>query len=362
MMGQLSDAEEMGEFLTKAREGLAFLEEGPFKFERDGERRGAKEIFIEMAENLLFCDDLARDEYARKLQSDPVVGILQWTAYYDCCLRVFEVLEGANHFIEEHEFYPPHIVRENHCIYCGTKEGSFTNVEHVVPEALGNDTLILPRGYVCDECNNRVSSLEQAFLNCLPMSILKIFCVPYSKKGAFHSHRFPNIHIEKTSPNSFRIVGQAGPDSVPQPVKQSDGTIRFSLPFRDNKRFDPIAVARVLAKVGLGAMAMEVGREFALDSRFDAARDFIRKGGPFANRLVMAKSVEPKMGSRIQWNVPELEGAFLECDLLGALFLLGLEPDILVPLPEALLERAIAYDLWDPSPGPHHGSDAVERT
>ena len=36
------------------------------------------------------------------------------------------------------------------CLYCKAEE-SFTTVEHVIPESLGNDDLLL-KGDVCDVC------------------------------------------------------------------------------------------------------------------------------------------------------------------------------------------------------------------
>jgi len=42
------------------------------------------------------------------------------------------------------------------CIYCLRDSSSTTSHEHVIPEALGcRETL--PKGYVCDHCNNHFS-------------------------------------------------------------------------------------------------------------------------------------------------------------------------------------------------------------
>ncbi len=40
------------------------------------------------------------------------------------------------------------------CIFCQLPSHDSKSVEHVVPESLGNKTLILARGVVCDGCNN----------------------------------------------------------------------------------------------------------------------------------------------------------------------------------------------------------------
>ena len=44
------------------------------------------------------------------------------------------------------------------CIFCKTTSAPFTSIEHIVPESLGNTDHILPRGIVCDPCNNYFAS------------------------------------------------------------------------------------------------------------------------------------------------------------------------------------------------------------
>lgn len=40
------------------------------------------------------------------------------------------------------------------CIFCHKDSSTSKSVEHIIPESLGNKSHILPKGYVCDECNN----------------------------------------------------------------------------------------------------------------------------------------------------------------------------------------------------------------
>lgn len=40
------------------------------------------------------------------------------------------------------------------CIFCHKDSSTSKSVEHIIPESLGNKLHILPKGYVCDECNN----------------------------------------------------------------------------------------------------------------------------------------------------------------------------------------------------------------
>ena len=40
------------------------------------------------------------------------------------------------------------------CIFCKTNSGDTKGIEHVIPESLGNIEHVLPKGAVCDRCNN----------------------------------------------------------------------------------------------------------------------------------------------------------------------------------------------------------------
>lgn len=43
------------------------------------------------------------------------------------------------------------------CIFCHKDSSTSKSVEHIIPESLGNKEHILPKGYVCDACNNYFS-------------------------------------------------------------------------------------------------------------------------------------------------------------------------------------------------------------
>jgi len=50
------------------------------------------------------------------------------------------------------------------CIIC-LQDDQAPSVEHIVPRALGNIHYILPKGVVCQRCNNRFSQSEQLVMN-----------------------------------------------------------------------------------------------------------------------------------------------------------------------------------------------------
>ena len=52
------------------------------------------------------------------------------------------------------------------CIWCKQNSDSSKSIEHIIPESLGNQKHTLPRGWVCDQCNNYFSrKVEHPFLD-----------------------------------------------------------------------------------------------------------------------------------------------------------------------------------------------------
>ena len=54
------------------------------------------------------------------------------------------------------------------CIFCKSNSDLSVSIEHIVPESLGNKDHVLPRGWVCDSCNNYLATkVEKPFLDSL---------------------------------------------------------------------------------------------------------------------------------------------------------------------------------------------------
>lgn len=45
-------------------------------------------------------------------------------------------------------------IKDMRCIFCHKASSTSKSVEHIIPESLGNKEYYLPKGYVCDTCNN----------------------------------------------------------------------------------------------------------------------------------------------------------------------------------------------------------------
>lgn len=52
------------------------------------------------------------------------------------------------------------------CLFCKSVTNPFASVEHIIPQSIGNVDHILPKGIVCDLCNNYFSrKVENGFIN-----------------------------------------------------------------------------------------------------------------------------------------------------------------------------------------------------
>ncbi|NAS89853.1 hypothetical protein C4E24_09030 [ANME-1 cluster archaeon AG-394-G21] len=354
---QLSTDTQYQEFLINVEQCLNKVKEGQFSLTINNKSLRADGVFVELSYNVLFANDIDAAKYLDKLRNDPITSKLKWSLYYGYCLDVFKVLSIIIDYLEKHDIHPPRTDRKNHCIFCKTTDGNFSTVEHVIPESIGNETLLLPRGYVCNKCNNEISNLEQDFVNSVPISAHRIFCGSVGKKGKFPSAKFSNVDLQKNSPNAITMIYPAGAKSIPKATELLDGShLNWSL----TKQFNPHVIARVLFKMGLGIVAIDRGREEALHPRYDPAREYILKGGHFSNRLAVFKEGHPSNVSKIGGAINNKEGTFIFFELLGARFIIGLEPNPKIVISEQLLDQAYVFDLWMDKPEPHQGS--VRRT
>jgi HNH endonuclease len=69
------------------------------------------------------------------------------------------------------------------CIFCKNDSSKSKSVEHIIPESLGNTTKVLPKGIVCDTCNNYFArKVEQPFLEAPALKALRFHQVVPNKR------------------------------------------------------------------------------------------------------------------------------------------------------------------------------------
>lgn len=175
------------------------------------------------------------------------------------------------------------------CIFCKKDSSSSRSVEHIIPESLGNKAHILPRGIVCDKCNNYFSlKIEKPLLELPYFRDLRFDEAIKNKKGNYipttgvllHPHGGP-IRLDHDKNGKFIVV--INEDKVSKTFKSLNrGEIirpNFDLPDKNNK-----FVSRFLGKVGLERIAKEIMTSqekldaFIEHEDFELLRNYVRYG------------------------------------------------------------------------------------
>lgn len=161
------------------------------------------------------------------------------------------------------------------CLFCKQDSSQSRSVEHVLPESLGNTTMVLPATVVCDGCNNYFArKVEGPFLALPSLLTLRHLEVVQNKRGSVPS-------IDRV-PTSLGVEGRLwhpfGPQgirtlSLPMEPDEAWAAIqsRFevAIPDRDDVP-DLVMLGRFVAKVALESMAHRCGKsKSALGSLID---------------------------------------------------------------------------------------------
>lgn len=172
------------------------------------------------------------------------------------------------------------------CIFCRQDSSHSRSVEHIIPYSLGNRSHVLPRGIVCDACNNYFSrEVERPFLEAPAIKLLRFHQGLESRKNRIppiNGVIYPNIPA--TVIRDFRTGGLLA--DVPIESFEQLAAMKKSvllLPLSSNPPSNPV-VSRFLAKVALEAMALKLcdfpdGLDYLSDdSQLDPIRDHARRG------------------------------------------------------------------------------------
>lgn len=175
------------------------------------------------------------------------------------------------------------------CIFCKLDSANSTSVEHIIPESLWNTKQILPRGVVCDKCNNYFSrKVERQFLCSPEMESLRFHQAIPSKKG-----RVPPIMgamLGSEVPISIRRVLSS--EEIVTSIELNEDQVELVRSGQSSKVYFPIAsgiptakiTSRFLAKVALEALAQRLlphygGVDYVVEEeQFDLVREHARYG------------------------------------------------------------------------------------
>lgn len=170
--------------------------------------------------------------------------------------------------MENDLFKPPY-----RCIFCGGA-GPFTSVEHIIPESLGNQLVILAKGWGCDSCNNKLSKIESRVLqnSILGLERCRLGIITKKRKPATSSiHGITWIAEPTKPPNHMSAIA----DWANYPIlwNPKNSTARIAFPLHDETCSD---ISRFLLKIGVEITA--VAKYFGhpdIHADLDQARNFI---------------------------------------------------------------------------------------
>ena len=173
------------------------------------------------------------------------------------------------------------------CLYCRSN-GPFSTQEHVIPESLGNDDLVLT-GEVCDACQRYFGKeVERYVLDKTPIAVWRVLLQIQTKKGNQPSAdtkqlreqrgTIPERHarhddIRLTSHDDGSISVDIDNDELVRGILQGSKTDLTMV--MSPKRLHMLG--RFLGKVGLGIIATHDPTR-ARDQRFDQIRRYARYG------------------------------------------------------------------------------------
>jgi hypothetical protein len=176
------------------------------------------------------------------------------------------------------------------CIFCKQLSDASLSVEHILPESLGNHLHTLPRGVVCDGCNNYFAlKIEKPVLDSGHFFSLRFEQAIPNKKGNVPIQKailYPNVVVE--------MVRKAdGSTLVRVPSKDwhavsGDGTGRLVFP-KGGPHPEERLMSRFLAKIALESMAHRlIEADHPInplidDVQLDPIRDWARRGSTGAS-------------------------------------------------------------------------------
>lgn len=167
------------------------------------------------------------------------------------------------------------------CLVCRTGDGGFRSVEHVFSESLGNTQLILPRGVVCDRCNNgKLSQLDQSLGDFLPVALRRTLLGIPNRQGRLRPLSLAGELIEHqpgvggADPTIIVKSKTPGKSALREIARLPDGRVRVQMKGSGGRRLTPryaSELSRALLKAGLECAWLEEG-ENVLDPRLDHVR------------------------------------------------------------------------------------------
>jgi hypothetical protein len=174
------------------------------------------------------------------------------------------------------------------CLYCMRTAGPFNSVEHIIPEGLGNEHLILPRGVTCDPCNNGpLSVLDNEILDFMPVAMMRTVRGVPTKAGRPPRARFGNASLTRIGPAEVLFETNSR-----KAAKKIPGGMEWHVEGRRMTEAYTTQLVRWLFKAALACTFIDRGRPVALSPQFDEIRHIIL-GSCFHGYLALRRKGDP---------------------------------------------------------------------
>lgn len=221
------------------------------------------------------------------------------------------------------------------CLYCLKRDRPFTGQEHIIPQGLGNDHLVLPRGVTCDPCNNGpLSVLDSAFLKFDPVAMMRTFRGVPTKQGALPNALFGNAALWRRCPSDVEITTNSRKAITPIP-----GGVRLNLIGREVTPPRTAQLVRWMFKATLGCTYIDRGRFLAMSPDFDEVRRIVL-GAPFHGYLAMRKSARPHESVQFSHWPVEVGGKATVLAMIDV-FGVSMATDLFIRRPTPELDRGV---------------------
>ena len=182
------------------------------------------------------------------------------------------------------------------CLFCKEDSSSTKSIEHIIPESLGNKTITLPRGYVCDKCNNYFSrEIEKPFLERYDMRLLRFYEDVPSKRNKFPQLAgiMDGIPVEvKKEIYKGKITNSIGipPELLLKHILFPQDNYQMIVPAYSDDLLPPQdgITSRFIGKIALEALAYKLSSlddsldQLIDDAQFDPIRNYVPRGAPKA--------------------------------------------------------------------------------
>ncbi len=172
------------------------------------------------------------------------------------------------------------------CIFCENDSSTSKSVEHIVPESLGNKDIILPKGFVCDACNNYFASKVEKVLLEDPYFVSVRFrneILTKKNKHVKHTMIFPgdakatDVELQHTKDG---IICSFNDEELYQSIVDGNCT-KMIAPHLPEPEFPNANISRFLTKCALEYLVLMIAEDkkmdFIVDDSLQKQLDPIRK-------------------------------------------------------------------------------------